>query len=251
MDYFTCTFLLPNRNSPVVNGPNIQDSRATGQITDGEGPPRSIASPELYAHPPVGMAIPMHAGRRTPNPSSVRYNPWGNIRQRPQNISLGSDGSNFSNMAQVAEHDSQFSTQVQYIPGSHVSQTAPQPNPYEFAFSHVELYSPDPHTGAQQPWTSAAGPIDPIYYEAPYAANSFQLPEALPATTQNHIVPPTSYPYDYPLPPFPNDGNSMPSYGSIATPPPQFVIPVQQAMPDTLPGNVEFYDYLPFNGLLQ
>jgi hypothetical protein len=244
-----CTFLLPNswhRNSPVANGPNIRDSRATRQITDGEGLPRSIASPELYAHqecPPVGMEIPVH------DPSSIRYNPWGNTRQRPRNINLGSDESNFGNMTQVAEPDSQFATQIQYIPGGHVSQPAPQPNPYEFAFSQADLYSPDSHAGAQQPWTSVA-PIYPIHHEVPYPANltaTFQLPEALPAATQNHhTVPPTSYPYNYPLSHFPNDGNFMPSHGSIATPSLQFAIPVQQAMPDTLPGNVEFYDYLPF-----
>lgn len=242
-----------NRNGPVANGPNIQDPRATpGQITDGEGPPRSVASPEIYAHPespPVEMAIPVHAGRRTPNSSSIRYNPWGNTRQRPQNINLGSDESDLGNMTQVAEPDYQFATQIQYIPGSHVSQAAPQAIPYEFAFPQVDPYSPGSHAGAQQPWTSAA-PIYSIHHEVPYAANStanFQLLEALPAVaTQNHTVPPTSYPYNYSLPHFPNDGNFMPSHGSISTPSLQFAIPVQQAMLDTLPGNVEFYDYPPF-----
>lgn len=193
------------------------------------------------------MAIPVHAGRRTPYPSSIRHNPWGYTRQRPR-VNLGSEESNLtysSNMAQVAGPNSQFVTQVQDISGSHVPQPAPQLNPFRFAYSQADYYSPDPNAGVQQPWTSAsAAPIYPIYHDPPCAVDStasFQPPEALPEATQNQTVPSTSYyPYnDSPLHYFPDVDNPMPLHVSIATSSLQFAIPVQQATPDTLPVNVD------------
>jgi len=230
--------LLNSLNSPVANRSNIQpDPQATRQIRDGEAPPRSIASSELYALPhfPVDMEAPVHRVRK---PSS--YHPRGFSRQRPRNINFGSNESTFAssgNMAhQVAAPSSQSATQVQCIPGNHLPQQPESYNPLGFSCSQMDYYSPDPHTGAQQPWIFASASIYP-----PSMASS-QIPNTQRAAAQNPTMMPTPYPYSV-APPYFSDGDvSTPSHGpSIATSSLQCSIPVQQAAPDTLPANVDHF----------
>ncbi|KIM35160.1 hypothetical protein M413DRAFT_368625 [Hebeloma cylindrosporum] len=225
--------------SPVENGRNPQ---TTVRITGREGP-RSIASSHCERpFSPVGMAIPVHIGKRTPNSSNVRYNPLGYARQRPRNLNLDANDSNLArsvNMVhQVLGSSYQLDAQVQYLSESYVPYSAPPPNPSMYSCSQADhLESLNPHSGAQRHWSSDVGPIFPNYYAAP--ANSLasvQLPEARLAPTHNQTPPPASYPFNDPSLHLPNDYHSMsphnpPYEPSGATSSPPLAVPDQDTLP--------------------